>query len=106
MWHDGMSRKKVLEHYGYEDTKERNVAMGFWKTETVPERIRSLSDALNGTLDFEKKIRVIFEYDPDFPRAYLRIEGTKAVNMEEEHIDSLSGRQESFQSPLVNPSSQ
>lgn len=81
MWEDGMSREKVLEHYGYKDTQEPHVAMGFWAKETVPERIGKLSDALKETLDFKKKFRVIFEYDPDFPRAYLRIEGTKEVNV-------------------------
>ncbi len=84
-----MSREKVLEHYGYEDTQEAHVAMGFWAKETVPERIGKLSDALKKTLDFNKKVRVIFEYDPDFPRAYLRIEGTKEINPEEAHTDSL-----------------
>lgn len=77
MWGDGMSREMVLEHYGYEDIKEGNVAMGFWTKESVPERIGKLSEALLDTLDFEKKVQVIFEYDPDFPRAYLRIRGTK-----------------------------
>lgn len=81
MWEDGMSREAVLEHYGYDDTDEAHVAMGFWKKESVPEQIGKLSDALTETLDFEKKVRVIFEYDPDFARAYLRVEGTKEVNM-------------------------
>ena len=81
MWEDGMSREAVLEHYGYGDTQEAHVAMGFWKKESVPERIGMLSDVLTEMLDLKKKVRIIFEYDPDFPRAYLRIEGAKEVNM-------------------------
>jgi len=79
MWDDGMSCAEVLEHYGYEDTMEEHVAMGFWPKESVPERIGKLSEALLDALDFNKKIQVIFEYDPDFPKAYLRIRGTRGV---------------------------
>lgn len=82
LWHDGMSREAVLKHYGYEDTMEPHVAMGFWTKESVPERIGKLSESLLSALDFNKKVQVIFEYDPDFPRAYLRIKGTKDVNMQ------------------------
>ena len=81
VWEDGMSSEAVLEHYGYEDTREPHVAMGFWPKESVPERIKNLSDGLLSAIDFNKKVQVIFEYDPDFPRAFLRINGTKDVNM-------------------------
>ena len=80
LWHDGMSSEKVLEHYGYEDINEPHVAMGFWTKESVPERIKNLSDGLLSAIDLNKKVQVIFEYDPDFPRAFLRIKGTKEVN--------------------------
>lgn len=89
MWDDGTSREKVLEHYGYEDTKEAHVAMGFWTKESVPEHIKHLSEALLSVLDFKKKVRVIFEYDPDFPRAFLKIEGTKDITVKEAHTDNL-----------------
>jgi hypothetical protein len=90
MWNDGMSREKVLEHYGYNDTKEMHVAMGFWPKESVLENIKHLSEGLLSVLDLKKKVRVIFEYDPDFPRAYLRIEGTKDINSEKGvHMDNL-----------------
>ncbi len=80
LWHDGMCREAVLEHYGYEDTKEPHVAMGFWTKDSVPERIKNLSDGILSAIDLKKKVQVIFEYDPDFPRAFLRIKGTKDVN--------------------------
>jgi hypothetical protein len=82
LWHDGMSREEVLEHYGYGDTKEPHVAMGFWKKDSVPERIKSLPDGLLSAIDLNKKVQIIFEYDPDFPRAFLRIKGTKDVNVQ------------------------
>ena len=82
MWHDKMSQEAVLEHYGYKDTEEPHVAMGFWTKESVPEHIKNLSDGLLSALDFNKKIQVIFEYDPDFPRAFLRIKWTKDVNIQ------------------------
>lgn len=89
MQHDGMGREAVLDiseetlaHYGYEDMREPHVAMGFWPKESVPGRIEKLSENLLSVLDFNKKVQVIFEYDPDFPRAYLRIKGTKDVDTE------------------------
>ena len=62
MWHDGMSSEKVLEHYGYEDINEPHVAMGFWTKESVPERIKNLSDGLLRAIEVNKKVVVIFEY--------------------------------------------
>lgn len=79
MWTDGLNSEKVREHYGYEESEEPGVWQGFWPKETVSERIKELPDVLTDILDFNKKTQVIFEYDPDFPRAYLRIIGTKTA---------------------------
>ncbi|MDE6617146.1 MAG: hypothetical protein K2K35_11310 [Lachnospiraceae bacterium] len=84
-----MNPEKVCNHYGYIYDKKAGHAEGFWKKESVPENIRKLSGALSGCLDYDKKIQVIFEYDPDFPRAYLKISGLKDVNNSEAGSRSL-----------------
>ena len=71
MWHDGMCREAVLEHYGYEDTKEPHVAMGFWTKDSVPERIKNLSDGILSAIDLKglkmstlnKRTRTAFRED-------------------------------------------
>lgn len=71
-WQDGMDSETVLKHYGYEDTED--IAHGFWRKEVAPEWFKNISKM---EMDWTKKIQVIFEYDPDFPRAYLRVTGMK-----------------------------
>ena len=77
-WDDGLSTEEVCRHYGY-SKPEGGVAQGFWKKKDVPEQIGELSDVLLEIMDFNRRCQVIFEYDPDFPRAYLRIVGTDSA---------------------------
>lgn len=61
---------EILQHYGYAhaDVHRNGVGVGYWKREEAlarfaeqPEELKYLSD--------KKKIRIVFEYDPDFPVA-------------------------------------
>ena len=57
----------IAEHFGYAALANKH---GCWKVQPgVFDRIRSLPEVL----DPHKKIRVIFDYDPDFSRALIQI---------------------------------
>ena len=67
---------EVLRHFGYsEDTQEKGVGIGCWEKSTVFERFAKLPELIP-YLDKNKKIRIVFDYDPDFPRALLQVTGT------------------------------
>lgn len=73
-WSDGVNAEDVAKHYGYEDSEEAGVHQGFWRKESVPERFKKISEL---PIDWSKKVQVIFEYDPNFQRAYIRAIGLK-----------------------------
>lgn len=66
--------KDVFEHYGYEyDNPLQGV--GIWANETVIQRLKNLP-AIFEQYGYEKrKVKIIFDYDPDFPRALLQVWG-------------------------------
>lgn len=73
LWPDGMSPEKVLSHYGYTDCP--SMFRGIWENNgTVLDRLKRLPEVLDPT----QKIRIAFEYDPDFPRALLMVDGVKS----------------------------
>ena len=72
LWPDGVNSRMVLEHYGYK--RDLDGPRGFWSNDgTIFERFCKIPEVIqqfgNG------KIRVIFDYDPDFPRALVQILG-------------------------------
>lgn len=71
----GPTPEEVLRHFGYpEDTQEKGVGIGCWEKGTVFERFANLPELIP-YLDKNKKIRIVFDYDPDFPRALLQVTG-------------------------------
>ena len=65
-----MTVMDVAKHFGYESIPE---ACGCWDVnETTLDRLRALPDVLNAICKNEK-IRVTFDYDPDFPKALLQV---------------------------------
>lgn len=69
--------KDTLKHYGYlEDTPDKDVGIGLWDKSDALDRLAKLPEMLP-YLDGNKKIRVVFDYDPDFPKALLQITGLK-----------------------------
>lgn len=69
--------KDTLKHYGYpEDIPDKDVGIGLWDKSDALDRLAKLPEMLP-YLDGNKKIRVVFDYDPDFPKALLQITGLK-----------------------------
>lgn len=81
VWEDGITPSMVMKHYGY-DNNDKTHAVGMWlNDDTVFQKLRELSDVVERFSDPRKKIRIIFDYDPDFPRALLQIWGMSAVEI-------------------------
>lgn len=75
------STAEVLAHYGYsmeELRKEGEVGTGIWNKEEAFVRLGSLPDFMK-FVDSTKKARIIFEYDPDYPKALLIARADLAV---------------------------
>lgn len=71
-----VSRKQILEHFGYteSDVRQEGLWVGLWKVEDgILDKLRKLPDVL----DEKQKVRIIFDYDPNFPRAVIRVTGVK-----------------------------
>lgn len=69
--------EEVLRHFGYpEDTQEKGVGIGCWEKSKIFNNLADLPELIP-YLDKNKKIRIVFDYDPDFPRALLQVTGTK-----------------------------
>ena len=73
--------KLAMEHYGHDlsELETRDPQIGTWPKEKAMERIKSLPDFM-GFVDDTKKVRITFEYDPDYPTALFLVEAKmKAV---------------------------
>lgn len=98
LWPDGLNPEKVFEHYGY--VNNPNMFKGFWENNgTVLEKLKRLPDILDPT----QKIRIVFEYDPDFPRALLFVGGVKRPTIQSVYKGSLLGKQGKSKNLLVLP---
>lgn len=76
-----LSKNEVLAHYGYSKEalrKEGETGTGIWDKEEAFMRLDSLPEFMK-FVDDTKKVRVIFEYDPDYPKALLITEATLKV---------------------------
>ncbi len=67
-----LDKDAVLRHYGYDPEVFGRMAVGLWPEKKVYEDI----PYLQGYRKFmgDAKIRVVLDYDPNFPRAMFRIE--------------------------------
>ena len=74
-WGKDATHDETYAHFGYEVKHESGVGAGCWPNdgETIMRRLRFLPEILEGYTDPAKKIRVVFDYDPDFPRALFQI---------------------------------
>lgn len=69
-------REHTLEHFGYteSDVRQEGLWVGLWKVEDgILDKLRKLPDVL----DEKQKVRIVFDYDPNFPRAVIRVTGVK-----------------------------
>lgn len=69
-----ISPKDVFEHYGYEYDNPLH-GVGLWSNETVIKRLENLSSLVEQYAYGKQKVKIIFDYDPDFPRALLQVWG-------------------------------
>lgn len=78
LWPDGVNSRMVLEHYGYE--RDHDGPRGFWSNDgTIFQRFCEIPEVIQ---QFGRgKVRVIFDYDPDFPRALVQILGIVPPNL-------------------------
>ena len=70
---------KILGHFGYPKDLSRQkpgITIGYAGPDKAFRWLEQLKD-LAPYMDRTKKVRVAFEYDPDFPMALLVIEGMK-----------------------------
>lgn len=67
--------KRALEHYGHDlsELETRDPEIGTWPKESAMERLKSLPDFMD-FVDDTKKVRITFEYDPDYPTALFLAE--------------------------------
>lgn len=67
--------KQALMHYGHDldELETRDHEIGTWPKESAIERLKSLPDFMD-FVDDTKKVRITFEYDPDYPTALLLVE--------------------------------
>ncbi len=59
-----------------EDTPDKGIAVGNWEKDDAFERLAFLPELIP-YLDKSKKVKIIFDYDPDYPRALLQVTGQK-----------------------------
>ena len=75
---------EVFAHFGYDHAKTPGVGSGCWPNDgkTIMRHLRALPEILEKYTDPKKKIRVVFDYDPDFPRALFQLWGLEDVDLE------------------------
>lgn len=69
--------EEIFRHYGYpEDTPNKGVAVGYWEKDEAFDRLAFLPELIP-YLDRSKKVQIIFDYDPDYPRTLVQVTGQK-----------------------------
>lgn len=83
-WPKDAARDETYAHFGYEVKLEPGVGAGCWPNdgETIMRHLRVLPEILENYTDPKKRIRVVFDYDPDFPRALFQLWGLEEVDWE------------------------
>lgn len=94
-----LTGREILAHYGYEGEGygviEEGTCVGIFPKDgnsifpPAIERLRNLPEILQGDYCGEKKLRVTFDYDPEFPYAVLQISGLYSDEWIE-RIDNLA----------------
>ena len=75
-----MNRKtETLLHYGYSifmgTSAAPNTGVGVWDKADAFKRLAAIADFMK-FVDDKQKVRITFEYDPDYPTALLITEAT------------------------------
>lgn len=68
-------REAVFKHYGY-STESAAHYCGFWPNDgTALDRLGDLPEALRLCKAEKQKIRIVFDYDPEYPMALIQTWG-------------------------------
>ena len=74
-------KEKALAHFGY-DRSGVAPAIGIWPNDgDALIRLGHLPEVLRLHQAEKKKIRIVFDYDPDFPKALLQIWGLEPATL-------------------------
>ena len=73
-WDKDATRDETFKHFGYENVHAPKHGTGCWANdgETIPRNIQELPEALELIVEPNEKVRIIFDYDPNFPRALFQ----------------------------------
>lgn len=84
-WGKDATHDETYAHFGYEVKHESGAGTGCWPNDgkTIMQNLRALPEVLERFSDPKKRIRVVFDYDPDFPRALFQVWGMETVTMDE-----------------------
>lgn len=76
---------EVLEHFGYADGLSPDVGIGCWPNDVdlILARLAMLLEVLRQRDALKRTIRIVFDYDPDFPRALLQVWGLETISADE-----------------------
>ncbi len=78
---NGPTIQNVLKHYGYHD-ESMAPTVGLWSNNgTAIARLENLPEVLSLYKAEKRKIRVVFDYDPDYPKALLQIWGLQPATL-------------------------
>lgn len=75
----------ALEHFGYLEGIPPEVRISCWpnNADLIRKRLATLPDILNQRSPLKSKIRIVFDYDPDYPKALLQIWGLDTESVDE-----------------------
>lgn len=85
------NKNEVFAHYGKEYAECNGLGYGLWPKEDALENLKHVPE-LVPYLDGKRKIRITFDYDPDFPVALFTSEGTKEMRSATEFYTGTPGR--------------
>lgn len=72
---ESLNRDEVLRHFGY-NPQEAAPSLGLWKNDgTAISRLQCLPEVIRLYGEETQKIRIVFDYDPDFSKALLQVWG-------------------------------
>ena len=96
-WGKDATRDEPYAHFGYEVKHESGVGTGCWSNDgkTIMQNLRALPEILEQFSDPKKRIRVVFDYDPDFPRALFQVWGMETMTMDEINVEYSDTQTES-----------
>lgn len=65
--------KDALQHYGYDAERKSGVFYGFWDREIALQNLIMIPESMK-KIGLDKKYRIVFDYDPDYPKALLQLQ--------------------------------